>query len=389
MKNKLFPYWCIFLLCISSCQIGKDGKLKENVYSDKIDFNQKEVLFSPQTDILFLKEYFLSSCFHQDLTDVFVSYNYKRYALDFLNLTDGSISQTRLKPEGPEGIECINGLYVHNMDSIWICGMQNIYLINRAGDLKKKIPLKIKSKESIVVETNYAVSAIKLYYNNRRKSLFYTTANYSDKIPIFFVNELLLGDLNETKRYKLSLSEVEPNIDKAYCNKRNPNVTFNDDKIIYNYPIEANIYVLDLNTGENHSYGGRSKYTENIVHKNTSSNTLEAYERHDVENLHFYEVMYIPKYDLYCRLHLNGIEFDVNKNREELYNSKDIFLTVFNSRFEVVNEIKLPSKRYSYLTAWCPLNNGFLIFANNYYLDASALENNILFDIYEPVMKNN
>ena len=135
MKNKLFPYWCIFLLCISSCQIGKDGKLKENVYSDKIDFNQKEVLFSPQTDILFLKEYFLSSSYHQDSADVFVSYNYKRNALDFLDLKDGTISQTKLEPEGPKAIGRIYDIFVHNMDSIWICGMQDVFLINKAGEL--------------------------------------------------------------------------------------------------------------------------------------------------------------------------------------------------------------------------------------------------------------
>lgn len=389
MKNKLFPYWCIFLLCISSCQIGKDGKLKENVYSDKIDFNQKEVLFSPQTDILFLKEYFLSSSYHQDSADVFVSYNYKRNALDFLDLKDGTISQTKLEPEGPKAIGRIYDIFVHNMDSIWICGMQDVFLINKAGELMKKIPLIIEPTEGLCIDTNYAISTIKLYYNNERKSLFYTTGGLSDDVWRFYVNELSLTGSNEIKRYKLSLSDVEPKIDGSYGYMTKPNITFNDNKILYNFPIESNIYVLDLKTGENHIYGGSSKYTENTAHKDPSLHSFEASQKYDVENLHFYEVMYIPKYDLYCRLHLNGIEFDVNKNREELYNSKDIFLTVFNSKFEVVNEIKLPSKRYSYLTAWCPLNNGFLIFANNYYLDASASENNILFDIYEPVMKNN
>lgn len=360
--------------------------MKENVYSDKIDFTPKEVSFSPQTDILFLKEYFLSSSYHQDSTDVFVSYNYKRNALDFLDLKDGTISQTKLEPEGPKAIGRIYDIFVHNMDSIWICGMQDVFLINKAGDLIKKIPLIIEPNEGLYVETNYAISTIKLHYNDKRKSLFYTTGVFLNGYLRFIVNELSLDGSGKIKRYELSLSDVEPHLNQDYCYMTKPNVTFNDDKIIYNYPIEANIYVLDLNTGENHVHGGKSKYTENMAHKKSSSDSPEKY---DVENLHFYEVMYIPKYDLYCRLHLNGIEYDVNKNREELYNSKDIFLTVFNSKFEIVNEIKLPSRRYSYLTAWCPLYNGFLIFANNYYLDASASENNILFDIYEPVVKNN
>lgn len=386
MKNKLFPYWCIFLLCISSCQISKDGKLKENVYSDKIDFNQKEVLFSPQTDILFLKEYYLSSCFHQDSADVFVSYNYKRHALDFLDLKDGTISQTKLAPEGPKSMGRIYDIFVHNMDSIWICGMQNIFLINKAGDLKSKISLTIIQNETVAIQTNYVIATVKLFYNKKRRSLFYTTASFSNDVRKYIVNELFLDGSDKINKYELSMSVVEPEFGGNYGYMQSPNVTFNDNKIIYNYPIESNIYVLDLETSKNSIYGGRIKYTENIARKNSSS---VGFLRYDIENLHFYEVMYIPKYDLYCRLHLNGVEFDVNKNREELYNSKDIFLTVFNSKFEVVNEIKLPSKRYSYLTAWCPLNNGFLIFANNYYLDASTSENNILFDIYEPVINNN
>lgn len=385
--NKLFIYCSLLLLCISSCQTNKDSKLKENVYSDKIDFNQKEVSFSPQTDILFLKEYYLSSCFHQDSTDVFVSYNYKRHALDFLDLKNGTISQTKLEPEGPKGITRINDIFVHNMDSIWICGMQDIFLINKAGDLKKKIPLTVMlDEEAVIIQTNYAIATVKLFFNKKRRSIFYTTASFSNNVRKYIVNELFLDGSDKINKYELAKSAAEPHIDGNYGYMQGPNVTFNEDKIIYNYPIEANVYVLDLNTGRNHIYGGRSKYTDNMAHKNSTSG---GFEKYDIENLHFYEVMYIPKYDLYCRLHLNGIEFDVNKNREELYSSKDIFLTVFNSEFEVVNELKLPSKRYSYLTAWCPLNNGFLIFANNFYLNTSASENEIIFDIYEPVMQNN
>lgn len=383
MNNKTLIFITLIFLC-SSCK--KEKTLIENIYANKVNFVAEEVSI-PLSEGLLLKEYYLSASFHNDTATILAAYNYKEHGLDFVNLKDKTTSQIKLEKSGPSGISRIEGLFIHNPDSIWLYNETgNIYLINQKGELKNKLSiLDDSSKEKIIIGTNYAISNTKLFYNSKRKSLFYTTKEISSENSGYIVKELFPDNPGMVNTYDLSPSLIEPSITvKDYCNKENPNVSFTNDKIIYNYPIEANIYTIDISTGKRNAFGAQSKYTENLVHKNMLSNDYSSYDRHGIENIHFNEVMYMPALDLYCRLHLNAVEFDAKKDLGELYNTKDIYLMVFNNKFEVINEIKLPSKKYSYYTAWCALDKGVLIFANNFFFNSDKLDETLVFDIYAP-----
>lgn len=51
--------------------------------------------------------------------------------------------------------------------------------------------------------------------------------------------------------------------------------------------------------------------------------------------------------------------------RNLLYNSKNMYLTIFNKDFKIIYEDKLDSKTYSYHNSWGILNNKLFITKDN------------------------
>lgn len=379
---------CLFLLCVfcTSCSLGNKGKENRSVSADKIELRAEEVLIPPSDELL-LKSYSLSASFYQDTTDILVAYNYKEHALDKIDLNSKETSQLKLNLEGPNGISRrVGGLFVHNLDSIWICDdTQHAYLLNRAGEVTDKRVLNNEASDGTVsVAANYAMSVIKLYYNKQRNSLFFAVRMVDEQSSKVIVKEQSLERQQPIKSYELSPSVVEPDITfKDYGYMCDPNVAFTDDKIIYNYPIESSVYVIDLPTMERKVVGAESQFTPNEVPKSSFSD-YEGRELFALENVHFHEVMYLPEKGLYARLHVGGANLPDEKDRGKLNASRKLLLTLFDKDFRVVNELQLPPCRYSHYTGWCALQDGVLLFVDNVLSDSEVSEE-LIFDVYKPI----
>lgn len=388
MKNSICISIYLLLLCICciSCLYGKKGEVSRKTDADKVELLVEEIQIPP-SDQLLLKSYYLSSAFQCDTTHVVVAYNYKEHALDLVDLNSKKTMQLKLTQEGPAAItRGIGGLYIHNLDSIWICDdTQNAFLVNGKGEIKEKILLSSDASDGVVaVSTNYAQSVIKLFYNEQRNSLFYAVEKIENEVRAVTVKELFLGKQKRIESYALSPSTVEPIIEfKDYGYMCNPNITFTNDKIICNYPIESSIYVIDLPTMERRTIIADSEFTPNRVSKSSAS-SYEAQEKIALENIHFHEVMYMPKEELFCRLHVGAAHMTNEKDRMKWNDSRNLYLTLFDRDFNIVNELELPSRRYSYYTGWCALDNGVLIFVDN-LLSEMDLSEELFFDIYKPL----
>lgn len=376
-----------FLLLISvfSCTTKKDNnQIQKN--SNLLDIKTEEIQF-PSSDVLQLKSYYLTSSYHSDSTDVLVGYNYRSHALDFINLTDKTISQIPLLREGPEAIIDPLGLFVQNSDSIWIFDeSESVLLFNKVGRILKKINLRsyLKGEEQIVINTNHAISTSHLYYNSQRKSLFFTVKEHASSPAVFKVKEigLLTTSSNE---YVLSPSVVESNIDMGYANMNQPNVNFHDSIIMYNYPIESHLYMLNIETGHCETIAAESSFTMNKAEKCRSIKDYSLWERHAVENPHFFDIMYLPEYKLYARLHLAERDFDTTKKMDYLLNDRDLYLTLLNEELEFMCEKKMKNLRYNYFTGWCALSNGIALFVDN-PLDSQNDSEELEIDIVHPLV---
>ena len=193
---------------------------------------------------------------------------------------------------------------------------------------------------------------------------------------------MFLNESNKINTFELDASIVQPDISKDYANMSEPNVSFNNECIIYNYPIESHIYTIDLANKTKKTFSADSRYTQNLAEKCSSSTDYSIWEKHGFENPHFFDIMYLPEYEMFVRLHIDKIDFDITKNLEKLAYKRDFYLMIFDKDFNIVCEKKLPSNRLSPYTGWTVTNDGIVFFVDNIY-DKHDTDNLIL-DIIHP-----
>jgi hypothetical protein len=374
--NKIYT---LFLFFISLSCTKTDKYLINNKSGIQVELKNTEI--NVNIDSGTLNAYNILTSLYFNGKDYIFANNYQTHAIDRINITDNSISHIELDLEGPNGINNITGIYANSLDSIWIATRERISLIDSAGKVTRRISLLERVSGTVLIMSNFSTCTSKFYYNAKRNSLFYLVMSVNDNKSTFFVEELFLSD-NSKKEYSIQC-HVEKDLRNDYGWKQSPNVTFTDSKILYDFPIESNIYVIDIETGKNNVYGGKSQFTKNEVDKLTSPFDFQQGDRHICENVHFFEINYDCINDVYYRLHLGEIPSDATQDFESIYNKKEIYLMVFNNKFEVINETKLNNQKYNYRNCWGITSKGFFISRSNmFYKDIEFEE--FQMDIFSP-----
>lgn len=368
------------MLCmiLVSCTGQKTGK--ENDNNDKIAIEVGEIKFPPQ-DVLQLKSYYLSSSVHVDSIDYLIGYNYRLHSLDCMNLKSKSVTQIVLPGDGPDAIVRLSGIYAQSLDSVWISDeSERAFLIDSVGTIKRMIDLKkyLEDQEQLLINTNYAMFTSHLFYNASRHSLMFLVKHTPSNT--FIVKEVFIDEVGKMATYQLSSSKVVPDMSKGYAYINFPNVNFVGENIVYNYPVESSIYMLDIRTNERKYILADSHYTSNIIEKCTTSGDYATLEKHWLENSHFYDIMYLPKYKIYARLHADKDDFDEKKGMEKLINERDLYLMLFDENMEKIGETKLSNCRYSPFTSWNATYGGIALFVDN-VLDEKNNTDDLTIDI--------
>lgn len=270
---------------------------------DSLAYDIESIKIIPSNDILELKSYHITSPFSCQNIDGIIAYNYRLHSLDLIDLYNHKeISSIPLQREGPDGIPGrVAGIFPLSKDSIWVYDGIYMYLLNSAGRVNEKITL--EDRESLIINTNYAMNTAKFSYNPKRHSLLYLTRKDD-----FIVEEYDIKKRKIIKTYPLSYSIINPKGSLLYADMDAPNVNFVDNKIIYNYPYESTIYLLDMDSGKQLLIDAPSCYTSNKA-QTCNANGYSIWERHRIENVHFYDIMYLPECKTYIRLHIGGIDF--------------------------------------------------------------------------------
>lgn len=377
-------FFFIFFVVLVSCG---GQKSERKIDHDKVTIEVEEILF-PSQNVLQLKSYYLSSPIHTDSEDVLVGYNYRLHSLDYMNLNSKLVTQAMLSNDGPNAITRISGIYAHTLDSVWVFDeSERVFLIDSMGDVKKTLNLRkyLEDDEQLLIITNHAMFTSHLHYNEARRSLMFLVKNLSSKT--FKVKEVFVDKGNEGSAYKLSPSKIIPDLSEGYTYMDAPNVNFVGENIIYNYPAESSIYTLNINTNERKVIEADSRYTSNIVEKCTTGKDYSVLEKHRIENPHFYDVMYLSKFNIYARLHLDKVKFDAKKGMEKLMNERDLYLMLFDEKLDIICEIKLLKYRYNYFTGWNVSSAGITLFVDN-ILDEKNVTDDLIIDLISPKSLN-
>ena len=368
------------MLCgtLVSCAGQKTKKEKDNC--DKVAIEVGEIKFPPQ-DVLQLKSYYLSSSVRVDSIDYLIGYNYKSHSLDCMNLESKSVTQFMLPSDGPNAIVRLSGIYVQSLDSVWVFDeSERAFLVDSLGIVKRTIDLKkyLKEKEQLLINTNYAMFTSRLHYNPSRCSLMFLVKNTASNT--FTVKEVFINENGKMETYQLLPSKVVPDMSEGYAYNNFPNVNFAGENIIYNYPVESSIYTLNIRTNKQNYILADSRYTSNIVKKCTAGRDYNTLEKHRLENPHFYDVMYLPKYNIYARLHADKVDFDEKKGLEKLINERDLYLMLFDANMEKISETKLTNCRYNPFTGWNAIYDGIALFVDN-VLDEKNNADDLIIDL--------
>lgn len=355
--RNLLSFLCL-LFIIESCT-NKNVELYENVYGIPILLQEK--IDSIAIDDSTLTSYNLFSLYEDSVGDYLYAYNSHFHSLDLLNLEDGNVSHLLLRREGQNGIGSnLYGMYVHNADSIWMYAQPFLYLLDRAGVVRKKIELPFPKQGFINLETNFSISTNRLFYHSGRKSIFYLCVTPTDESARYEAYEYDLSS-GDVQSYLLKGGNLEKRSGQHFGWKQYPNVSYTDSLIVYNYPITSNIYVINLFTGEETIYGGQSRLTANRVSELSMPYDFERANRHLLENVHFFELLYDSKNRLYYRLHMGTVPYTSREEFHTLYKKKRMILMVFDSSFRIVDEVDLGSGVYNYFNCWGITGRGFFL----------------------------
>jgi hypothetical protein len=353
----------IFLFIFLFSCINENYKVINNKTSDIIITELETISDSIELTEDYLNNYYTQTLFSKNSNDYMVAHNHKTHYIDIFNISKKEMSNIKLYEEGQNSINRdINGIYANSIDSIWLYSTGNIYLLNTLGEIEKKYNLPVDKDEFIINSTNYANATIKLHFDSSRNALFYTSIRMGDKNS-FFINELNILTM-KVEKTELIYTESEQGIGKKFGWMQHPNVTYKNNLIIYNFPFNSNIYTINLDSKERNSFGGKSIYTKNYAAETTEM-AIDNWFRHTIENIHFYEINNDKYKDCYYRLHLDGADFNSKDYKGDQLNSKRLFLTIFDSSFNIINEFPLTKNKYNIVGGWGVLKDGFFIIKDN------------------------
>lgn len=367
----------LLVLGMAACNHPARIPIVSQLERDSLAITTQSLQIHSVADVLELKSYYLSSFFDFGAVQGVMAYNYRLHSLDLISLGDCRIfSSIPLQKEGPDGISGeISGICPVSGDSIWVYDGISMYLVDSLGHVCNRFAF--ENKDAVVIASNHAMCTARFSYNRSDASLLYLVDGNS-----FFVEKYDVATQRVVHRYPLSSSIVNPARDRVYGDMDCPNVSFANGKIIYNYPYESHVYVLDTSSEQLSVIDAGSAYTSNHAATMTSQKYAD-WERHRVENVHFFDVMYLAEAKKYVRLHVNGVPFQVNQSLPTLMDSRSLYLSVFDEGFQTMGEVKLSDKCYNLCTGWCSLPNGVLIFKENILSDAVDDEN-LCLDVIVP-----
>lgn len=382
MKNTVAG---IILALIAMTVYGCDQKKKTCEEKDAVTCHIVEKHI-PASDVLYLKAYPLSASYQTSKDTIILGYNYRSHALDVIDCRTDSVREIRFEKEGNNAVTGrLAALYVHNMDSIWIYSeSMQAYLVDQTGSIRQKLNLNdyLQDGEELLLMNNHAVCTSRLYYDALRGTLLYGIVNRNSSPCTFKVCELDLKSLEIVNEYSLQASLADKDVSSGYANMNNAvNIAFHDSLIVYNYPIESHIYVLNRLTGSFRALEADSRYTKNCAEKCLSKD-YSLWERHQIENPHFFDVMYLSEVGIYARLHLGGVAYRQDTDLGQLSDSRSLYVSFYDTDFHKLGEQMLPERRYSYYTGWCGMNDGILLFVDNAQADYDFSEDLYVDKVY-------
>lgn len=286
-----------------------------------------------------------------DEISTYIGLNRQFGQLECIDLKNRKPSKIITYPkEGPVVVSEPHGFYVHNLDSIFIFSQFRLFLMNWEGNIRRYWNINRPELGNLTIQgidfgklnfSNTISNDIPLYYDAWEKSLYFGLINIvTDKYDRDFYNHPICGrfDLKDSIFTPLPIYFSKAYQEEVYVLEQ-PNITFLEDRIIYNFKISSKFYIFDKKTGKTTEYDCPSRFTPNKVAPITAQpgeDRVQAEMANLSANPEFRAVQYDPFRDCYYRFHYGPYPGNPNEGRRGY-----LYLCVMDKNFKKVNEIRM------------------------------------------------
>ena len=376
-KRCKYHLWGLLWMLLSFCSCQKKDSVRiQTAKVDGIeDFSiSNYVVISPDDSTLLLQSYPLSMAFTKGQESRIMVYDEMQHSLDVFR--DSSFMyRIRLPQHGNNAIKGkVLSFLPISEDSVWIYDQVAFYLINRSG----KILCEHKEEDYVLSGSNYAMHTAHMGCQDDGILLYPTTDGRSVKVKSYDSRKnKIVGEI------PLAYPDSNPKGDKKYPYMEFPNVTFAPDRIIYNFPYEDNIHVINLPTAKEYEYLIQSEYSDGPLKPYGNEKNFSDYMQYNWGNNHYYEVSYLPGLDMYVRPMLGASDLKRYGKTEYVVDARRLYLTFMDNRFNTIGEIELVADRYSNFHGWCAVHDGVAVYADNLL---GEKHEELVYDVIRPVM---
>ena len=276
-----------------------------------------------------------------------VTYNQLIHTLQFFDLKSQSLSKSiRLQRGGENGVNDIQNLYVHNLDSIFIFDSGNMKIIND----RSKVIYRINLFESVPdpMRLSFADFISKPFFDSQRKSVYFRNAHGRRSEEELLKPFLVALDIRTREFRELEFNHPQFFLDKKglFGPYDQVSITHVDNgSVVYNYQVESSLFKQSLDEAEAVRFDGMVNSIDNLANTFTSSQNLTDVTKYRYETAQFYNVLHDPYRQLYYRVHRTGKPFDPS-DRNVLRNTT-FYISVFDRNLKFIKEIELDTNVYT------------------------------------------
>lgn len=284
----------------------------------------------------------------------FIAYTPIIHSIDWVDLSNSNSPLTKrlqLLHEGPKGIDNVKDVHFHNADTIFVACAYHLFIIDAEGAIIRKIPINQSSSPlkgidfSSVFLYAHKKNGTGIHYSPKEKSLYIPCkASRYDQFTIpdhYEVPILAKWNISNDSVTILDLKYPDKFREQSYGLLNRPNISYTEDKIVYNFKVDSDIYVYDLKAQKVITHKCPSQLADDaepFLVRGAVSRDVEALLNHVRNNPDYGVVTFNPYRNEYYRSLLIPDDSAIGKERP-----KKMSVTILSTDFKILQEMILPN----------------------------------------------
>lgn len=374
----------ILLLMLSFCKGKESYHIKPTIVNLKSIIIDTSLISIPVEKNTF----FIYKIASVTSTGTFCGYNPQYNRLDIYDLNQQKVLKyIQLPTAGTSGINNVLSVSILNIDSIFVLTRTQISLFDSKGTILKTVLVNTNKsyfRDNYCTEFDYGNN---FTYNTKNKKLLITNVDPKAEVGSLkrfntpFITEADFDNPQLIRQLPVEYSPLYHENYYGFMVAPQFSTTSDGNAIIFNFPIEPNIYKYDFTTGKTVVFGGKpiSVDTGNNFIANSLDSKLSRNDDkkllHYIENCNYYKVIPDQNGKGYYRIHNTPMQYMTTTGDVNDFSHKKRYLSIFDNNFNLINNLSLNDRNYAL--------QGAFTTTQGFYLPVLGNDNVIMFKLFK------